>query len=72
MLIEPKKSPFSKELFSTTTLRAYKENIIQVLIKIFLDLIRNFGLRIESVNSSDIAVKKNLHPRVNTSKNLHI
>lgn len=52
--------------------KVFKENTIQVLIKIFLDLIRNFGLRIESVNSSDIAVKKNLHPRVNTSKNLHI
>ena len=34
------------------------------------DLIKTFGLKIESFNSTEIAVKKDLHPRINPNTKL--
>lgn len=60
MYIELRKYPCLKGLLNIIILKVLKKTIIQVLILLYLGLIKSFGLKIEALNQEELATKKPL------------
>jgi hypothetical protein len=60
MCIELRKYPCLKGLLNIIILKVLKKTIIQVLILLYLGLIKSFGLKIEALNQEELVTKKPL------------
>ena len=60
MCTELRKYPCLKGLLNIIILKVLKKTIIQVLILLYLGLIKSFGLKIEALNQEELVTKKPL------------